>query len=178
MRQVIAFIGPRGCGKSTAAKHLTNNYGYTRHFFAKPIKEMVKCLGLTEEHVNGKLKEMPTDLLLGKSPRWAQQSIGTEWGRELIGENIWVQAWHNTMPEGNIVCDDLRFPNELEMVRSMNAIVIRVDRPGVKLTLEHESEAHDLPFDFGLRNDGTIDQLNDKIDVFMKKLANGEVRSW
>ena len=62
---IIAFTGPKGCGKSTAAKHLVDK-GFVRHYFAKPLKEMMKCLGLTEEHVNGSIamKEAPCDEVL------------------------------------------------------------------------------------------------------------------
>jgi hypothetical protein len=166
MGQIIAFTGPISCGKSTAARYLTTNYNFIRHYFAKPLKEMLKLLGLTEEHVNGSLKEKPCWMLGGASPRYAMQTLGTEWGRNLIHGDLWAMAWRNTRP-GNrdIVVDDLRFPNELEILRSLGGIIVKVVRPGLAYSEKHESEAHDLPYDFIITNDGTIEDLYRKIEI-------------
>ena len=165
MGQIIAFTGPMSCGKSTAAKYLTTNYNFIRHYFAKPLKDMLKVLGLTDEHVNGSLKEKDCWMIGGKTPRYAMQTLGTEWGRDMIHKDLWAMAWKNTRP-GNrdIVVDDLRFPNEIEVLRSLNGLVIKVERPGQEHTQAHESEAHELPYDFILENDGTIEDLYRKIE--------------
>ena len=47
----------------------------------------------SEEEIDGRWKEHPCSLLLNKTPRYAMQTLGTEWGRELIGENIWTHIW-------------------------------------------------------------------------------------
>ena len=168
MRTIIAFTGPKGCGKSTAAKILIEKYGFKRHYFAKPLKEMIKCLGLTEEHVNGSLKEAPCRELDGKTPRWAMQSLGTEWARKLISPNLWVNAWKNTLPEqSNIVCDDLRFPNELKVLSEMGGIVIDIARPGFERDQSHESEAHSLPYNYQIENDGDLESLEEKIKIVL-----------
>lgn len=166
-RKIIAFHGKLKSGKSTAAK-LFIEKGYVRHFFAKTLKDMVRCLGLTEEHINGSLKEEPTDLLMGKSPRWAMQSIGTQWGRDLIHPDIWVNAFKNTMPKDvNIVCDDLRFPNEYSMIKSLGGMVVKIERPDLESKSTHESEIHELPYDYLIENAGTIEEFEEKVKSFI-----------
>lgn len=169
MSTIIAFTGPKGCGKSTAATYLIEKHGFVRHYFAKPLKEMAKCLGLTEEHVNGGLKEKPCDFLGNQTPRWILQSLGTEWGRKLIHPDLWTIAWENTLPDCDIVCDDLRFPNELKTIKEKNGIVIEITRPEFERDQSHESEAHEIPFDFQISNDGSIEEMFEKIEHFIKE---------
>ncbi len=173
MRTIVAFTGPKGCGKSTAAKILIERYNFKRHYFAKPLKEMIKCLGLTEEHVNGSLKEVPCKELDGKTPRWAMQSLGTEWARKLISPNLWVNAWKNTLPEEfDVVCDDLRFPNELKVLSELGGVVIEVVRPGFERDQSHESEAHSLPYNYQIENDGSLEDLAEKIKMVLDQLKD------
>lgn len=56
---LIALSGPKGAGKTTVAKMVNPTEIIT---FAKPLKTLAKELfGLTDEQVNGKLKEVPFD---------------------------------------------------------------------------------------------------------------------
>ena len=168
---IIAFTGPKGCGKSTAAKHLVDK-GFVRHYFAKPLKEMMKCLGLTEEHVNGSIamKEAPCDELCGNSPRWALQSLGTQWGRDLIHPDLWVNAWKNTMPaDCHIVCDDLRFPNELKILKEKNGIIINITRENFNYDSSHESESHELPYDYQINNSNSIEDMHYQLEKILLK---------
>src|SRR5262245_6513313 len=92
MRRIIGLTGKLKSGKTEAALHLCKK-GFTRVRFAGPLKNMMTCLQLTDAEIEGMLKEQPCDLLCGKTPRYAMQTIGTEWGRALIGEDLWVNAW-------------------------------------------------------------------------------------
>ena len=108
----IALCGPAGAGKSTVAAFLEREAGCTRHRFAKPLKDMLRAIGLTEREIEGDLKEVPCPALMGRTPRHALVTLGTEWGRDLIHPDLWVNAWHRTLPAGNVVTEDLRFRNE------------------------------------------------------------------
>jgi putative protein kinase ArgK-like GTPase of G3E family len=79
-RQIIGLTGLMGSGKSLAAQEL-ERIGFTRTRFAGSLKDMMRVLGLTEEEIEGNLKETACALLGGKTPRYAMQTIGTEWGR-------------------------------------------------------------------------------------------------
>ena len=159
---MIGICGPKGSGKSAAAKVLKRDIGFSRHRFAGPIKSALKAaFGLTDEHVDGDLKEVPTDLLNGRTPRHAMKTMGTQWGRDMIDKDIWVTAWRNTMPDNHrVVVDDVRFPNEIEMLRrDYGATIIRINRPGCEHDASHESESHVLDAEFDVRNNGSLEEF-------------------
>lgn len=167
-RTVVAFTGLAGSGKSTAAAHLVDAYGYERVRFAGPLKAMLKALGLSDREVDGDLKETPSALLCGKTPRQAMQTLGAEWGRDLIHTNLWISAWRaavDRLPEGMpVVVDDLRFPNEAEAVRALGGILVRVFRPGAGTLSAHVSEQHELPQDVSVYNVRTPKFLFNQVD--------------
>jgi hypothetical protein len=163
---IVGLCGAIGSGKTTAAKHLVDARGFERVRFAGPLKNMMKALGLTYDEIDGHLKEEPCELLGGKTPRHAMQSIGTEWGRELIDPDLWVRAWKRNAQLAtsfHIVADDVRFPNEVDMIRSMGGKIIKVERPGVGLD-GHISENNHLVPDHVIVNSHGIPYLEGLIE--------------
>jgi predicted kinase len=190
---VIGLIGAKSSGKSEAARCLVEYHGFERLRFADGLKRMLRALGLTEAQVDGDSKEEPSDLLCGQTPRWAMQSLGTEWGRKLIGDNIWAAVTqHHIMtrlcadPHANIVVDDVRFPNEVIMLQQLGGQVWRVRRPAVEPSYSlfqtflaqaglsrsiHPSELYwkVLAADHDIFNDGGILELRTKIGLLVRK---------
>lgn len=170
-RIIVAFTGLAGSGKSTAALHLVNERGFARVRFAGPLKAMMAALGLAPSEIEGDRKELPCDLLGGKSPRYAMQTLGTEWGRYTIGRDLWVNAWRaavDKLPAGvPVVVDDCRFPNEAEAVRAAGGILVRINRPCAGIASTHESEAHALDTTATLENSTTLRILFDQVDAFI-----------
>ena len=126
---IITFTGDAGAGKSTAAG-VVKDYLTQDLFlddpkiikFAGPLKDMMRALGLTEDEIEGDLKEEPCSLLQGKTPRYAMQTIGTEWGRDMIGPCLWTTSWARRVhaQEGAVtLVDDVRFPNEITTVQAL-----------------------------------------------------------
>lgn len=154
--RIIALSGPTGSGKSTAAAFLQDK-GYTLVKFAGPLKAMCRAVGLTDEHIEGDLKERPLDWLQGKSPRQFMQLLGTEFGRDCIGPHFWVGLWERAVLDvldqgGRVVCDDCRFANEADAVRKLGGVVVRlVGRGG--LAGGHASESMDWEPDHYIQND-------------------------
>lgn len=163
-RRVIGFAGAAGSGKSTAAEFLEKGCGFRRVRFAGPLKAMIQALGLTPDEIDGHLKESPCELLGGKTPRWAMQSLGTEWGRELIGPDVWVNAWHravdNLPAHVHVVCDDVRFANEADAIRSRGGLVVLIERQGLQRG-GHASEQVDFHTDCTLPNGNFEEFLED-----------------
>jgi hypothetical protein len=150
---IIGLGGPKGSGKSFAADWLVANRGYTRVKFATALKNMLRVLGLTDEHIEGALKEVPCDLLNGRTPRHAMQTLGYEWGRNCIDDALWVDTWRRRVEaiDGPVVVDDVRFPNEVEMVRRMGGIVVLISHSGVSGD-EHASEKFEYEPDYRVFN--------------------------
>lgn len=173
--EVVAFIGPAGCGKSTCAAFMAEN-GYTLLKFAHPIKQMLRALDLEDRHLEGEEKETPSDLLGGISPRRAMQTLGTEWGRKLIHPDIWVRAWMRhavwLLQNGRrIVVDDLRYPNELDAILRLGGSTVRIVRKDQATQCErHDSETQFILSQRVIINDGTIHELHDRIDSTLDSL--------
>ena len=152
--RLVALTGPKHCGKSTVATAVLDaahplltgpNPFVARHRFAGPLKAMLRTLGLTEAQIDGDEKELPCALLGGKTPREAMITLGTEWGRTLIGEDLWVNAIMlrvdaDLVAGKLVVIDDLRFDNEAIAIRKRGGLIIKLERPGISYTGEHASE--------------------------------------
>ena len=169
---IIGIAGLAGSGKTTAARYLIETHGFTRHRMAGPLTAMMLCLGLDERHTDGDLKEVPSDILNGLTPRYAMQTIGTDWGRKMIGDSLWVNAWRNTLPKGNIVVDDVRFENEADAVRELGGLVVRLTRRDTLAVGSHESEKLDLQEDWLVDNNKGISDLQKEFDAVIASIIN------
>lgn len=172
-RIIIAFTGLAGSGKSTAAMHLVEHRGFARVRFAGPLKAMMAALGCTPEEIDGDRKEVPCDLLGGRTPRHAMQTLGTEWGRDMIASDLWIRAWQAAVakvPAGQpIVVDDCRFPNEADAVRAAGGALIRVVRPGAGAgAAGHSSEGYNLPAIAEIMNDRSASEFKVTIDSLFR----------
>lgn len=119
------------------------------------------------------LAEMAADGAFGPAvltPRHAQQTLGTEWGRAMYPK-VWtnllrtqVRKFQERVPDAVILVTDVRFPNEVEAVRAEGGVIWRINRRG------RRPEAHDserlvagLQVDLEIQNDGTLEQLREKL---------------
>jgi hypothetical protein len=106
------------------------------------------------------------DTKFGPEIRRILQRMGTEVGRNILGENIWVDAVLDTLDDqGRYVFTDCRFKNEASAVVELGGQVWRVDRPGVEPANDHISEIglDNWPFDARFNNAGSIQDLADKV---------------
>lgn len=147
--KLIGLLGRKGSGKDTAAAVLIAN-GYRNVKFAGCLKDMLKVLlckqGLSNDviqrMIEGDLKETPTVFLDGKTPRFAMQTLGTEWGRNLIGDDFWVNTALREAEGINAVVTDVRFPNEMDAIQSAGGICFGICANWITpVEGEHESEA-------------------------------------
>lgn len=183
--KLIALTGFAKAGKSTVANILTTNHNFVVLKFAAPLKDMLRAFGLSEDEIEGDLKHLPCAKLCGRTPRYAMQTLGTEWGRRLIGEDLWVEAFRRQcqelLNEGfNVVCDDLRFLNEHKVIQDLGGTTVRVLRLEGEIGCEsaHESETQQLqiPIDLYIKNDSTIEVLHQYVEellTIMEATANG-----
>lgn len=76
------------------------------------------------------------------SPRELMQWWGTEFRRRNFGEDYWIKKMEERIREvpGPVVIDDMRFQNELALVKYFLGVTIRVERPGHEAAPLHASE--------------------------------------
>jgi ABC-type dipeptide/oligopeptide/nickel transport system ATPase component len=177
--RLIALYGKAGSGKTTAANYLTEYHRFDRVAFADPIKAMLRTMleyaGCDIDINDRDVKEKPCPELLGKSPRYALQTLGTEFGRECIGQDIWVSIAESEIQKAfeegdSIVIDDLRFPNEAEMVKRLGGKVIWIFQGDLVCSDNptHKSETQQIPCDHFILNDKTISELQTNLDDCLK----------
>jgi len=193
--RVVGLSGLAGSGKTTAALYLEQKYGIKRRHIAEPLRAMLAVLlqanGMTSSEITryleGDLKEQVIPCL-GVTSRYAQITIGTEWGRKLIGEDLWANTWGRGIADGESVMNDsVRFTNEAEAVRKLGGAVIMITRPGTRpakfkwgkigeflfdtfglMWGVHDSERIDrIKPDFIIHNDSSLEQLHADLDTAM-----------
>ena len=167
-KKIIALTGPKGVGKTSIAKELEERAWEDRCVvsFADPLRRMLSRLVPIKAMKHPQLKEEPIEWLGGKSPRQLLQSLGTDWGRNMISETIWIDAMRQTIPAqpfNTVIIDDCRFENEAKMVREMDGIVIRLKRKGIEYSEEHASEMPVRNADF-LIDAGNVNVAADLIE--------------
>lgn len=149
-RLFLGLTGGKGAGKDTAATVLINEYDCQRLPFAGALKAMLRALlayqgvssALIERMIEGDQKEAPSRFLGGRSPRYCMQTLGTEWGRDMVAIDLWLSVWGNAVSvhEGPVVVTDVRFPNEVEEIRKRGGVMIGVTRVGLEANDNHASE--------------------------------------
>jgi hypothetical protein len=175
--KLIGLIGCAGAGKTTVARIIEKDYGFSRIRFAGGIKSMLRALlfeaGIDpvriHEMIDGSLKETSCDELSGKSPRYCMQTLGTEWGREFISQNFWVDLTMHAVDNllsvsESVVIDDVRFPNEVRAIKDAGGKIFRVMRDQDAIPeAGHKSEGQILEFDACILNTGTLSDLENQI---------------
>lgn len=131
--RIVAFAGKAGAGKDTAAMALRMR-GYALVRFADPLKEaLAGILGVSPWELEDREFKEAAVPDLGVTPRYMAQTLGTEWGRRMVHEDIWVQALaRRALPLleecAGLVIPDCRFPNEAQWVLDLGGVVFRVER--------------------------------------------------
>jgi len=171
---LIGLTGVALAGKDTAAAHLHRQHEFFRMAFADPLREGLKAMfGLGDWNFTPEGKERVV-AWIGKSPRELLQTLGTQWGRDLVHRQIWCrlmdQRIRPRLAHGRpVVITDVRFIDEARFIYSHGGQIWRVIRPGAVTTAhsDHtsEQEAHRIVADVDLINDGTIEQLFEQVDA-------------
>lgn len=132
--KILGLAGLPRSGKDSVGRILVQSYGFARCSFAAPIKDMlIAGLGLTRAEVEDEDKERVI-ARLGTTPRYLMQTLGTEWGREMIGPDTWLSIAEQRsrgfrtagMP---VVFTDVRFENEATWIRRLGGAIWHVLRP-------------------------------------------------
>lgn len=176
---IALYSSAAGSGKSEVAKALMAD-GYLPVKFAGPLKDMarglLRSMGFgdftVERMIEGDLKEMVIPGFATVTPRQIMQTLGTDWGREAIDHDLWTKVAaakiETLRAQGiDVVVDDLRFPNEYELIKSMGGAAIEVTRPNPTREAggAYEGKLKDRTFDATINNSGTLSELHDAARV-------------
>jgi hypothetical protein len=100
------------------------------------------------------------------------QTLGTEWGRQTINPNIWINVWKQKVALmertfHNIVVDDMRFGNELDAVLTMGGEPWKIERDSAAPVVGHASEGalNDYLFPVVVENNGSLEDLYAGVDA-------------
>lgn len=190
MNRLVGLAGLKRSGKSTASLSLVVR-GYRVVAFADPLREFLAALDpmvgghtslsiLLARAARVRPDADPWETMKGSSlypeVRALLQRAGTEAGREVLGPDVWVDAWAARVGrpplDGSVVAPDVRFPNEALAVRDLGGVVVRVVRPGL-VPDGHASEAGipDHLVDATIVNDGMPTELRNKLLTVLEGLA-------
>ncbi|MEV3858447.1 hypothetical protein AB0J38_29550 [Streptomyces sp. NPDC050095] len=183
---LIGFAGAARVGKDTAAQALLE-LGWQRRAFADKVRDTLYAMDPVldqDEYADGystvryEVDAYGWDHVKENYPevRKYLQRLGTEGGREVLGENVWVDAlFRDAETWGPTVITDVRFPNEVRAIWDRGGIVVWIVRPGQALSeaSRHVSESalKGWTLDDVILNDGTVGQLHDRVAQLLPLLV-------
>lgn len=158
---IVAFAGKKGSGKSYYAHELCIR-GFFKASFADQLKEAVKVIfGLSNDDVYNPDKKDTVIEKYNTTPRQLMQWLGTDILRKEFNKkfnyegSIWVdnmKALIQKTSNSNIVIDDVRFQNEVDMIHSLGGIIIKIECDN-EIKDTHESENQNVSYDYIIKND-------------------------
>lgn len=187
---IVGICGGIESGKTTVAEHLVIEHGFQALAFADPLWAMLEVIGVDPEQIaDRRYKDHHPLPHIGKTPRELIQTLGTEWGRQMVHPDLWVIIAQREIekhkrlhgPIDRLVITDVRFDNEAEWIRSMGGKLWHIARPIVDRPRGHSSERGINPryIHRGIVNDGTLDELHANVDKRVAELVKelAEVQS-
>lgn len=188
---IIALSGYGGAGKDSVADVLVEHHGFKRYAWADTLRIAAEALNpIVDMALDGKpIRYQDAIELVGYNEAKSQfpevrtilQRLGTEVGRNLISDTVWVDATlrrieRECVSDDDIVFTDTRFLNEASAVKDawVSSYVVRVNRPGVGPAGDHPSETalDDYDFDHTINNNGTLDDLVGPVESLYKSLES------
>ena len=211
-KKIIGIVGFKGSGKDTVGKILQKEYQFITTSFAKSLKQALCAMFGWKPHMlegktpsSRKWREQP-DVWWSQAmdqevtPRKIMQKFGTGIVRKRLHNRFWVLRLQRELEQmnGNVVVTDVRFPDEIQMIRDQGGVILRVRRgpdpswynqaawfnkqPGwvrpmllwflPNLNYIHESERNWIgyPVDHTIENSGTLEELEQQVHDFVKPL--------
>ena len=204
--KLIGICGPARSGKDTVGQLISKVIVDTRNdtlqdhviateSFAAPIKSMIAMLldffgygsimnpPQLAPYLDGDKKEEVLDKI-GVSTRKLMQTLGTEWGRDMIADDLWLNCmeerihhYAEAVKHGHkgafVIVTDLRFDNEAEMIKRNGGTILQVTTtrplPDVQ---EHETERgiSDCLVDARITNDKDLEHLEYLVVAYLEGL--------
>ncbi len=187
MTKYVGICGLARHGKDTIANVLVEEFGFTKLAFADRLKQIALAIDpfvRTGGDENFKyLSQVVNDLGWERAKsiedvRRILQRIGTEAGRQLISDSLWVDLLEKEASKHDlVVVPDVRFPNEAQKLLELKAIMIHVTNPNIQhngVGTQHASEQFSEQLKahchYLILNEGSISELHSKIRSIVKEI--------
>ena len=195
---IIGLCGNKGSGKDTIADFLIEKYNFKKIAFADFIKSALKQLFDWNDDTFTQENKEKKDDYWDITPREMCQQLGTEFLRihckdiistkfNLPNGEIYHSTYHikrinqevikilSQNPNTKFVFSDIRFQDELDYIKKLNGIIIKINRPDNKQNKfnNHLSEqCIDIlnNIDIEIENNLTIQDLNNKVNSIIETL--------
>jgi hypothetical protein len=188
---IIGICGLIGSGKGTVADILVKTHNFTKLSFADKLKDGVATIfgwdramleGDTDE--SRQWRELKDDFWSNETkmevtPRLVLQLFGTDCMRNGFDDGIWVSTIKKKLLENptiDYVVPDVRFANEVDMIRDIGGEVWEVKRgPDPQWLIEYETTGTEPTVhasewkwikskkDLVIENDDTLDELKNQV---------------
>jgi hypothetical protein len=184
---VIGIAGKKRSGKDITAQMFIDaaerlGIKATRRALADELKE--ECATMVAAHSD----KVATDVLIEMNTdgqkeqyRLLLQWWGTEFKRNMVSDTYWtdkLHEWvlhHHRANREMVIVPDVRFLNEVKMIKQLGGVVINVVRPASITIDEHVSETALDEFrgwDFTIPNDSDLDSLAQKVEAIFSIVAD------
>jgi hypothetical protein len=153
MLRIVAFTGPKTCGKDTAADALlalNSSAGrqlFERRQMADPAKTIASiAFGFPRNWADDQdRKEEPLSWWPNLCPRQLTIDVAN-WYRDKYTGEVWARKWERDALHSDVPCQiipDLRFPEELEMLRRHHSLIVYVQRDSAEKALREAQAGGD-----------------------------------
>lgn len=181
---IIGIAGKKRSGKDTVGRHLHQKYGYQRFAFADEVraallrldpivfadwyeKKAIRLSEYVDRHGWEKAKEI-------QEVRGLLKRMGTEAIRS-IDRFFWVRKTMldvDLCTAERVVITDVRFQNEANAILDRSGYIIRIVRPETEDDDAHQSETEldQIWTDYTVVNDGSLQQLQEKVDEILEEI--------
>lgn len=185
MPMLVAFHGLPGCGKDTAANRLIETGAWAKVSFAAPLKRGISTMmNIPMEHIENPIIKNKPNYKFGKSIRDMMRTLGTEWARETVDDNVWIDIAQESIDyyfalDMNVVITDCRFPNESAYIKERGGRIIHVIRnepDACEYKMIHASDAG-IPtkdVDRLIYNRTTIEEFQDEVFSYITEIILNE----
>ena len=186
--EIIGILGHQGVGKNYIAEEILLKKLDYKPTLVIAFADHFKVEGISKY-------DLEYDKVYGKkdfNTRKRLHLIGTEEGRQKFGYDIWIKTIHNWIKVYNsrgierFIIPDVRFQNEVDWIKSLNGVVLKINAPNrymarvkeeanndnekIKNIINHESENmidKIKNYDYVFNNDYD-DDINNEIKSFIK----------
>jgi hypothetical protein len=183
---LIGLGGALGSGKDATADYLVEKHGWVKIGMSDILNEALSKLNPVVQPAYAQAPRY-TDAIerygyveaKARIPEFRRlmQAFGTEVGRDMFGEDFWVDLTGERIDAlrstgQKVAVTGIRFPNELKMIAHRGGTLLWISRPNpfqgeAQRSHASESSVSMADFDAAIFNTGTLEDLYSSIDEML-----------